>query len=188
MIDNDAINQALKKKDKEIEKANQKLEEMKKSYETKIKNLMSSINQLKAEKTEVESFSKDNVRVNIINNLKKDLKDKENVITLLRKLIGDEEKVDKFLLKEFGKQGESRIMTYEEMKIKQKQLEGEIVTLKHKLSEKHNKTSKAEEVDNSAVFIRQIELQKDEIEKINSELTIQINENIILKVNLNDNL
>ena len=118
---------------------------------------MSSITQLKAEKNELETSSKDNVRVNIINNMKNELKDKEIVINILRKLIGDEEKVDKLILKEFGKQGEFRMPSFEDMKIKIRQLEGEIVTLKHKLNSSFTKTKTEESPDNTDLFLKQIE-------------------------------
>lgn len=183
MIDNNVLDQALKKKDKEIEKINQKFEEMKRNYETKIKNLMGSISQLKSDKAEVENSSKDNVRVNIINGLKKEVKERESVIVLLRKYINDEEKVDKYLLKEFGKQGENRMPSYEELKIKIRQMEAEIFGLKHKLTEKTVKQAKTEEVpDNTGVFIKQIDMLKEEAEKHISECNVLRNENMVLKV------
>ena len=182
MIDNNVLDEALKKRDKEIEKFNSKFEEQKKSYEKKIKNLMSSITQLKAEKNELETSSKDNVRVNIINNMKNELKDKEIVINILRKLIGDEEKVDKLILKEFGKQGEFRMPSFEDMKIKIRQLEGEIVTLKHKLNSSFTKTKTEESPDNTDIFLKQIEQLKEDNEKLKSEIVMLNNDNITLKV------
>ena len=183
MIDNYVLDEALKKKDKEIEKINIKFEDQKKNYEQKIKNLMSSIGMLKADNSNLEMISKDNVRVNIINNMKKELKDKESVINLLRKMIGDEEKVDKYLLKEFGKQGEGRLPSFEDMKIKVRQLEGEILTMKHKLSNSLTKAKTEDNPDNTGVFIKQIEQFKEHNEKLQSELVCLQNDNLTLKVN-----
>jgi len=49
--------------------------DMKKNFETKIKNLMNSINQLKSEKNQIKSSTKENIRVNIINKLKEERAD-----------------------------------------------------------------------------------------------------------------
>jgi len=132
MLDQQILDEALCKKNREYEELKNKNFEIKKNFETKIKNLMNSINQLKSEKNQIESSTKDNIRVNIINKLKEERADQEQIISLLRKLISDEDKVDKFLTKEFSKKGANRLSTYEELKIKIKQLESEIVSLKFK--------------------------------------------------------
>jgi hypothetical protein len=132
MLESGILDEALGKKNKEVEKIARQMEEMKKGYETKIKNLMKSIEGLKSQKSEIENTTKDNIRVSIINKLKEERKDQENVISLLRKLIGDEDKVDKFLLKEFDKKGNDHLTTYEELKLKIRQLEADIVSYKYK--------------------------------------------------------
>ena len=141
MLEKQVLDEALTKKNKEYETLKNQNYEMKKNYETKIKNLMNSITLLKSEKDNVENSSKDNIRVNIINKLKDERKDQEQIIELLRKLILDEDKVDKFLMKEFSKKGNQRIATYEELKIKIKQLESEIVSLKFKNLTNKNPTN-----------------------------------------------
>jgi hypothetical protein len=133
MLESGILDEALGKKNKEVEKIAIQMEEMKKGYEIKIKNLMKSIEGLKSQKNEIENTTKDNIRVSIINKLKEERKDQEIVISLLRKLIGDEDKVDKFLLKEFDKKGNDHLPTYEELKLKIRQLEADIVSHKYKL-------------------------------------------------------
>jgi DNA repair exonuclease SbcCD ATPase subunit len=130
MIDNEILDQALSKKNKEIEALRRQLDDTKKSYDMKVKNLMNSINGLKTENQTLSNSTKDNVRVNLIKQLKTENTDKEKVITLLRKMIDDDERVDTYLLKEFAKLGDQHIPTYEELKIKIRQLEAEIVSLK----------------------------------------------------------
>ncbi len=132
MLDQQILDEALTKKNKEYENLKNQHLEMRKNYEAKIKNLMNSINLLKSEKTMIETTTKDNIRVNIINKLKEERADQEQIIVLLRKMLGDEDRVDKYLIKEFAKKGAQRALTYEELKIKVKQLEAEIVSLKFK--------------------------------------------------------
>lgn len=139
MLEQQILDEALTKKNKEFDNLKNQYLDTKKNYETKIKNLMSSINTLKSEKTLIETNTKDNIRVNIINKLKEERSDQELIINLLRKLIGDEDKIDKYLTKEFSKKGVQRAPTYEELKIKIKQLESDIVSLKFKnLTSKKN--------------------------------------------------
>jgi chromosome segregation ATPase len=154
MIEHGILDEALNKKNKEIERLQQTIEETKRNYETKIKNLMGSINELKNKKNELEISTKDNVRVNLINKAKEERKDQEIVIGLLRKLINDEEKVDKYLLKEFDKKGKDHIPTYEELKIKIKHLEGELVNFKLKQKDMKNNTKNTvkAELDNSEII------------------------------------
>lgn len=141
MLEKQVLDEALTKKNKEYETLKNQNYEIKKNYDSKIKNLMNSITLLKSEKDNAENSSKDNIRVNIINKLKDERKDQEQIIELLRKLILDEDKVDKFLMKEFTKKGNQRIATYEELKIKIKQLESEIVSLKFKNLTNKNPTN-----------------------------------------------
>lgn len=132
MLESQVLDEALQKKTREYETLKNQFIDMKKNYESKIKNLMNSISLLKSEKDSIESAAKDNIRVNIINKLKEERRDQELIITLLRKLVGDEDKVDKFLIKEFSKKGNQRVATYEELKIKIKQMESDIANLKFK--------------------------------------------------------
>jgi len=143
MLDQQILDEALTKKNKEYENLKNQHLEMRKNYEAKTKNLMNSINLLKSEKTMIETTTKDNIRVNIINKLKEERADQELIIILMRKLIGDEDKIDKYLIKEFSKKGAQRAPAYEELKIKIKQLEAEIVSLKFK-----NLTSKKTNTNN----------------------------------------
>lgn len=103
MLDNGVLEEALIKKNKEIDRLTRELNETKQSYESKVKNLMTSVNSLKSQTKQLEEQSKDNIRVNIINTLKLERKDQETVINLLRKYIGNDEQVDQFLMKEFSK-------------------------------------------------------------------------------------
>lgn len=158
MLDQQVLDEALTKKNKEFENLKHQYNEMKLSFEKKIKNLMNSISQIKAEKDMIENNNKDNVRVDIIKKLREERKDQEIIITLLRKLISDEDRVDKYLAKEFSKRGAMtlRIMTYEEQKIKIKQLESDIISLKFKsIKEKSPKVSDEKFEDGKTVEKRQ---------------------------------
>jgi len=103
MLTANVLDSALSKKNKELERLQKSLEDQKKSYDAKIKNLMGSINALKAEAQKYEDESKDNVRVGIIKKLNNDIKDQEQVIVLIRKLHGNDKEVDEYLLNEFQK-------------------------------------------------------------------------------------
>jgi len=103
MLTANVLDSALSKKNKELERLQKSLEDQKKSYDAKIKNLMGSINALKAEAQKYEDESKDNVRVGIIKKLNNDIKDQEKVIVLIRKLHGNDKEVDEYLLNEFQK-------------------------------------------------------------------------------------
>ena len=132
-MDETKLNQTIKKQAKEIDLLQKTNDEIKHNYDSTIKNLMGSIETLKRQNKEYENMSKDNVRVKIIQDLKKERKDQEQVITLLRKYIANEGEVDKYLLKEFNKNGEQRLLSYEELKIKNKELETKLKKLKLKL-------------------------------------------------------
>jgi hypothetical protein len=182
MLDSNVLDEALIKKNKDIERLTRQIEEQKKNYEIKIKNLMNSIGNLKTQNQEIESTTKDNVRVSIINKLKEERKDQEQVINHLRKLIGDEEKVDKYLLKEFDKKGNSHTPTYEELKIKIKQLEAEIVSLKYKqMTNVKSKTLATEvKVDDDNVLAKQIIKLKEDILQYEEKIQSLTDENTIL--------
>lgn len=171
MLDSKILDEALQKKNKEIEKLTTQIEETKKNYEAKIKNCMNAINSLKTQNQNLENTAKDNVRVSIINKLKEERKDQENVIELLRKLIADEDKVDRFLLKEFDKKGGGRIPTYEELKIKIKQLESEIVSLKYKqVTNKKNKSAISSVIQDLQPEIPEDENQLITVQKLKEQI------------------
>jgi hypothetical protein len=84
--------------------------------------------------------------------LKEERKDQEKIIDLLRKMINDEDKIDRMILKEMEKRGDERerLLTYEELKIKIKNLEAQIFHLKKNstsLKKTINKTKNKEEND-----------------------------------------
>jgi len=171
MLESKILDEALQKKNKGIEKLANQLEETKKNYEAKIKNYMNAINNLKTQNQNLESTAKDNVRVSIINKLKEERKDQENVIELLRKLIADEDRVDRYLLKEFEKKGGGRIPTYEELKMKIKQLESEIVSLKYKqVTSKKNKSAISSVIQDLQPEIPEDENQSITVQKLKEQI------------------
>jgi hypothetical protein len=138
MLNEEILDQALAKKNKEVDVLNERNERMKNEYEAKIKNLMNSIKTLKEKNSQMEKESHDNVRVEIIKKLKQERKDQEQVILLLRKYIKDlstdkeqeDLKVNKYLINYFKKNGEQRFLTYEELKIEYEELNKKYQTLK----------------------------------------------------------
>ena len=138
MLSDQILDQALAKKNKEIDVLNERNEKMKSEYKAKTKNLMDGISNLQKKVLKMEEESHDNVRVEIIRKLKQERKDQEQVILLLRKYIKDmstdkekeELKVNKYLINYFKKNGEQRFLTYEELKIKYDELEKNYQTLK----------------------------------------------------------
>lgn len=138
MLDEEILDQALAKKNKEIDLLNERNEKMKKEYESKIKNLMNSINTLNNKVLKMENESRDNVRVEIIQKLREERKDQQQVILLLRKYIKDlssdkekeDLKVNKYLINNFKKNGDQRVLSYEELKIKYNELENNYQVLK----------------------------------------------------------
>ena len=138
MIEEEVLDQALAKKNKEIDLLNERNERMKNDYEAKIKNLSNSITTLQKKNAKLEEESHDNVRVEIIRKLRQERKDQEQVISLLRKYIKDlstdkeheDSKVNKYLINFFKKNGEQRVLTYEELKIRYEELENNYQVLK----------------------------------------------------------
>lgn len=175
MLDSSVLNETLKKKNKEIELLAAKNEEIKKEYEMKAKNLMGSIATLQKQNRDLENQSKDNVRVEIIKNLKQERKDQEQVITLLRKYIANELEVDKYLLNNFKKSGEMHLATYEELKILNKQLQSKLTELKLKssaspISAKTRKDSKVNTGMDDSVLNQKIEKKIMKIEEEKRQL------------------
>ena len=138
MLNEEILDQALAKKNKEVDVLNERNERMKNEYEAKVKNLMNSIKTLQEKVSQMERESHDNVRVEIIKKLKQERKDQEQVILLLRKYIKDlstdkeqeDLKVNKYLINYFKKNGEQRFLTYEELKIEYEELNKKYQTLK----------------------------------------------------------
>ena len=138
MLNEEILDQALAKKNKEVDVLNERNERQKNEYEAKIKNLMNSIKTLQEKNSQMENESHDNVRVEIIRKLKQERKDQEQVILLLRKYIKDlstdkeqeDLKVNKYLINYFKKNGEQRFLTYEELKIEYDELNKKYQTLK----------------------------------------------------------
>ena len=134
MLEEEILDQAIAKKNKEIDVLNERNERMKSDYEAKIKNLMNSISTLQKKMAQIEEESHDNVRVEIIRKLKQERKDQQQVILLLRKYIknlstdkeNEDEKVNKYLINNFKKNGEQRVPSYEELKIKNEELENKL--------------------------------------------------------------
>lgn len=125
------------------------IENIKKSYEEKIKGLMNSISILSKKVEKAEEESKNQIRINIINSLKKERSDQEYIIQLLRKRIGEDSLViDRYLLEQTKlKFGETHVELYEELKIKIRQLEGEVYKLKNKIKIKEDKETKEDKED-----------------------------------------
>ena len=134
MLEEEILDQAIAKKNKEIDLLNERNERMKSEYEAKIKNLMNSITTMQKKMSKMEEESHDNVRVEIIRKLKQERKDQQQVILLLRKYIknlstdkdNEDEKVNKYLINNFKKNGEQRVLSYEELKIKCDELENKL--------------------------------------------------------------
>ena len=138
MLNEEILDQALAKKNKEIDLLNERNERMKSDYESKIKNLMNSITTYQKKMAKMEEESHDNVRVEIIRKLRQERKDQEQVILLLRKYIKDlstdkekeDLKVNKYLINYFKKNGDQRFLSYEELKIQYDELDKSYQALK----------------------------------------------------------
>ena len=140
MLNENILDQALVKKNKEIDLLNERNERMKSEFNAQKKNLMNSISTLQKKISKLEEESHDDKRVQIINKLKEERKDQEQTILLLRKYIlnisklSKEEEdlnINKYLI-EFRKEkyGEQRYISYEELKIKYDELEKNYMILK----------------------------------------------------------
>ena len=141
MINEEILDKALLKKNKEIDLLNERNERMKQEMKSQKKNLMNSIATLQKKVDQFELESHSDKRVEIINKLRNERKDQETTILLLRKYIlnmaGDDKeeemkKIDKYLISKFKeKNGEQRFISYEELKIKYDELEKNYMTLKN---------------------------------------------------------
>ena len=139
MIDEGTLDQALAKKNKEIDLLNERNERMKQEFNAQKKNLMNSISTLQKRMNRMEEESHENNRVKIINELKEEIKGHKVTISLLNKYIlktaqdVEEEKlnIDKYLLENFKEKfGEQRVLSFEELRIKYDELEKKYMGLK----------------------------------------------------------
>lgn len=184
MLQAKVLDQALAKKNKEIDELNKKNEDTKREYEAKVKNLMHSIGALQKQADDLEAKSHENVRVEIIKKLKAERKDQEQVINLLRKFIGRDVEVDKYLIKEFKKSGEQRLLSYEELKIRNKNLENELKKVRlgsggaHLCDKEKGKKTKISDAELQVLVVQKFKAQLDEYDHKISNLE---SENLQLK-------
>ena len=139
MLNEGILDQALIKKNKEVDLLNERNERMKNEFNAQKKNLMNSIATLQKKMAKIEEETHDDKRVQIINKLREERKDQEQTILLLRKYIllnsqnkeEEELKINKYII-QFRKEkfGEQRYISYEELKIKYDELEKKFMTLK----------------------------------------------------------
>ena len=173
------LNETLYKKNKELQSIQKLNEEIKREYEEKIKNLEGSISTLKKQNAEMYAQAQDNKRIEIIEKLKSERKEQEQVITLIRKMINNDKDVNLYLSKEFfTKNGENRKFSYEELKIKIKEKEEELKKLKSKSNTMsmtlltQNKKGKDKKNKVTDTFLQQkiIEKFKDQINDYDEQI------------------
>ena len=197
MLEDEILDQTLQKKNREIATLKQKNEDLKQEYDAKIKNLMGSITSLKTKNENLEKESHENVRVDIIKRLKEERKNQELVISLLRKYINNDGEVDKYLIKEFKKNGEQRFLTYEELHIKYKNILNEYKKLKLGLKDTNYKKTKKNStlydstkksrkslqgIDDMTLQLKVVEKFKDQIEEYDEKIDKLQTENEELKL------
>ena len=141
MLNEDILDQALVKKNKEIDLLNERNERMKQEFNVEKRNLSNKINSLQKKMNQIQEETKNEKRVQIINKLRQERKDQEQTILLLRKYIlnlvdqenkeEEELKINKYLI-QYRKEkfGEQRYISYEELKIKFDELEKSYMSLK----------------------------------------------------------
>ena len=141
MLNEDILDQALVKKNKEIDLLNERNERMKHEFNVEKRNLSNKINSLQKKMDQIKEETKDDKRVKIINKLREERKDQEQTILLLRKYIlnlvdqenkeEEELKINKYLI-QYRKEkfGEQRYISYEELKIKFDELEKNYMSLR----------------------------------------------------------
>ena len=197
MLEDEILDQTLQKKNREIATLKQKNEDLKQEYDAKIKDLMGSITSLKTKNENLEKESHENVRVDIIKRLKEERKNQESVISLLRKYINNDGEVDKYLIKEFKKNGEQRFLTYEELHIKYKNVLNEYKKLKLGLKDTNYKKTKKNStlydstkksrkslqgIDDMTLQLKVVEKFKDQIEEYDEKIDKLQTENEELKL------
>ena len=184
------LNETLYKKNKELESIKKLNEEIKREYDEKIKNLEGSIATLKKQNAEMYAQAQDNKRIEIIEKIKSERKEQEQIITLIRKMINNNKDVNLYLTKEFfTKNGDNRKLSYEELKIKIKEKEDELKKLKAKTNTmsmtllSQNKKGKDKKNKVTDTFLQQkiIEKFKDQINDYDEQINKLQEENESLK-------
>ena len=198
MLNEDILDQALIKKNKEIELLNERNEKMKQEFNVQKKNLMNSITTLQKKMEKIETESKDDKRVQIINKLREERKDQEQTILLLRKYIlnsayvddkeEEKQKINKYIIQyRKEKYGEQRYVSYEELKIKFEDLEKNYMVLKKSKGipnssrnylKPREKTKKIPESEIQLLVVKRFKAQLDEYDLKIKNLE---NENNLLK-------
>ena len=196
MLEEEILDEALAKKNKEIDLLNERNEKMKIDYESKIKNLMNSITNLQKKMSKIEEESHDNVRVEIIRKLRQERKDQEQVILLLRKYIKDlstdkekeDLKVNKYLINYFKKNGDQRMLSYEELKIKYDELDNKYQILKKSNGGVNNTTrgylkskEKVKKIADSEIQLLVVKKFKKQLDEYDEKIHRLQNENNELK-------
>ena len=184
------LNETLYKKNKELESIKKLNEEIKREYDEKIKNLEGSVATLKKQNAEMYAQAQDNKRIEIIEKIKSERKEQEQIITLIRKMINNNKDVNLYLTKEFfTKNGDNRKLSYEELKIKIKEKEEELKKLKAKTNTmsmtllSQNKKGKDKKNKVTDTFLQQkiIEKFKDQINDYDEQINELQEENESLK-------
>jgi chromosome segregation ATPase len=155
---------------------------------------MNSITTLKKKMSKIEEETHDNVRVEIIRKLRQERKDQQQVILLLRKYIKDlsqdkekeDEKVNKYLITYFKKNGDQRVLTYEELKIKCDEFENK---LKKGGGGGHPKTTrgymqskeKPKKIADSEIQLLMVKKFKKQLDEYDLKIKMLENENNELK-------
>lgn len=195
MLEEDVLDQAIAKKNKEIDLLNERYEKMKKEKDSKIKNLMNSIDILQKKAAAIEEENHDNARVEIIRKLRQERKDQEQVIHLLRKYIKDlsldkeneDIKVNKYLINFFKKNGDQRVPSYEELKIKYDELENKYQILKKSKggggsSKGYLKSKeKPKKIPDSEIQLLVVKKFKKQLDEYDEKINMLQNENNELK-------
>ena len=197
MLEEEILDQAIAKKNKEIDLINERNEKMKKDYESKIKNLKNSIDILQRKNLKIEEESHENVRVEIIRKLRQERKDQEQVIHLLRKYIkemstdkeNEDTKVNKYLINYFKKNGDQRVLSYEELKIKYDELENNYQILKKAKGGVGSATTrgylkpkeKPKKIADSEIQLLVVKKFKNQLNEYDEKIKVLENENNDLK-------
>ena len=199
MLNEDILDQALVKKNKEIDLLNERNERMKQKFNVEKRNLSNKINSLQKKMDQIQEETKDDKRVQIINKLREERKDQEQTILLLRKYIlnsvdqenkeEEELKINKYLI-QYRKEkfGEQRYISYEELKIKFDELEKNYMSLKkakgvtpstqRSYLNPKEKTKKIPESEIQLLVVKRFKAQLDEYDLKIKNLA---NENNLLK-------
>jgi len=198
MLNEDVLNQALVKKNKEVDLLNERNERMKNEFNAQKKNLMNSISTLQKKLEKIETESHSDKRVEIINKLREERKDQQQTILLLRKYIlnsakedkeAEELKLNKYLI-EYRKEkyGEQRYISYEELKIQLDELEKKYQILKKSKGGAPTSTrsymnpkEKTKKIPESEIQLLVVKKFKNQLNEYDIKIKNLENENNILK-------